>query len=270
MQTESWCAPINSVSDMVDRCKRFFERLRTSAKNDTGVKNGYQGKLLSMCEKYCFTETQSRMGHHNFEFNTPYIVPGWSVDRNEDLPADGFVILISTMNPTLNHARAQHWYDGNVTLTVDHTFKVLLSAALCCLPPLYFADQTTCCLADGQRRSPAYLHQRHRTGPKRTGLNVMGHTRQFVFLLDCAAQVLHVRGHTQQCFVLLVCTVHLFVCWDTHNINFLVLVCTIHLFVCWDTQLVNNIIFWYWSAQYNRSMSWATHTTFGEVCAGCH
>ena len=93
----------NQLSVMVDRCKRFFERFRTSAENDTGVKNGYQGKLLSMCEKYCFTETQSRMGHLNFEFNTPYIVPGWSVDRNEDLPSGGFIILISTMNLALNH-----------------------------------------------------------------------------------------------------------------------------------------------------------------------
>ena len=38
------------------------------------------------------------MGHVNFEFNTPYVVPGWSADRNEDLPAGGFVILITTMN----------------------------------------------------------------------------------------------------------------------------------------------------------------------------
>ena len=66
----------NQLSVMVDRCKRFSERLRTSAENDTGVKNDYQGKLLSMCEKYYFSETISRLGDLNFEVNTPYIVPG--------------------------------------------------------------------------------------------------------------------------------------------------------------------------------------------------
>ena len=40
----------NQLGVMVDRCKRFSERLRTSSENDTGVKNGYQGKLLNMCE----------------------------------------------------------------------------------------------------------------------------------------------------------------------------------------------------------------------------
>jgi hypothetical protein len=33
------------------------------------------------------------------------------------------------MNLALNHARAQHWYAGNVTMAIDHTFKVL---AVCC------------------------------------------------------------------------------------------------------------------------------------------
>ena len=32
----------NQLKVMVDRCKRFTERLRTVASNDTVVKNGYQ------------------------------------------------------------------------------------------------------------------------------------------------------------------------------------------------------------------------------------
>ena len=41
--------------------------------------------------------------------------------------------LISTMNLALNHVHTQHGYDGNVTFAVDHTFKVLQTAA-CTLP----------------------------------------------------------------------------------------------------------------------------------------
>ena len=96
----------DQLSVMVERCKRFPERLRTSAENDTVVKNGYQGKLLSMYEKYGFSETISRLGHQNFDRNTPYIVPGWSTDQKDNLSVDGFVVLISTMNLDLNHARA--------------------------------------------------------------------------------------------------------------------------------------------------------------------
>ena len=37
------------------------------------------------------------------------------------------------MNLALNHVHTQHGYDGNVTFAVDHTFKVLQTAA-CTLP----------------------------------------------------------------------------------------------------------------------------------------
>jgi hypothetical protein len=95
----------NQLGVMVDRCNRFCERYRVSVENDVGVNNGYEDKLLSLCEKYCFSETISRVGHQNFEFNTPYIVPGWSADHNEALTSVGFVVLLSSMNLTLNHDR---------------------------------------------------------------------------------------------------------------------------------------------------------------------
>ena len=214
----------NLLSVMVDRCKRFSERLRTIADNDTVVKNDYQGKLLSMprCEKYCFTETQSRMGHVNFEFNTPYIVPGWSADRNEDLPAGGFVILVSTMNLALNHACAQCWYAGNVTLAVDHTFNVLPSSLCftschhCVLHSILLTSLFSCRWTVTVTRIFASTSS-YQT-KVRTGSNVMGHTRHCVLLLGCTAQVFQLMGHTQQCFGLLVYTVHLLVLWTTNNI----------------------------------------------------
>ena len=115
----------NQMRVMVESCKRFCERLRTSMENDTAVKNGYAGKLLAMCEKYCLKETIARLGHTHFDPHTPYIIPGWSADTDEDAEPGGLVVLLSTMNLALNHARAQHWYAGNVTMAIDHTFKVL-------------------------------------------------------------------------------------------------------------------------------------------------
>ena len=114
----------NQMGVIVERCKRFAERYRKSAENDTGVNSGYEGKLLALYEKYCFAETARRLGHMHFDTNTPYILPGWSSCQDDSLSPGGFVVLISTMNLALNLARAHKWYAGNVTLAVDHTFKV--------------------------------------------------------------------------------------------------------------------------------------------------
>jgi len=116
----------NQMGVVVERCKRFAERFRAAAENDTGVNNGYEGKLLSLCEKYCLPETIARLTHVYFDTNTPYILPGWSANQDESLPSGGFVILLSTMNLALNFARAHNWFAGNVTMAVDHTFKVRL------------------------------------------------------------------------------------------------------------------------------------------------
>ena len=118
----------NQMKVMVEKCKRFCERFRVSIENDTEVKNGYAGKLYALCEKYCFKETVARLGHTNFDTNTPYILPGWSADPDENSEAGGFVVLVSTMNLALNHVRAQRWYAGNVTMAIDHTFKVIPAA----------------------------------------------------------------------------------------------------------------------------------------------
>jgi hypothetical protein len=130
----------NQMGVHVERCKRFAELYRKAAENDTGVNSGYEGKLLrvALCEKYCFVETARRLGHMHFDTNTPYILPGWSASQDDSLPPGGFVVLISTMSLALNLARAHKWYAGNVTLAVDHTFKVTchplpaLSPPVCC------------------------------------------------------------------------------------------------------------------------------------------
>ena len=42
----------NLMDVMVDRCKRWCERTMRPTDNDTCVLVGYEGKLLSICEKY--------------------------------------------------------------------------------------------------------------------------------------------------------------------------------------------------------------------------
>ena len=114
----------NQVSVMVKKCKRYCERLNRGDNLGDDVRSNYEGKLLSVCQKYDLKETSMRLGHAAFTAHTPYIVPGWSANKDEDRPAGGYCILVSTFNLALNHARAQHWFDGDVTLAIDHTFKV--------------------------------------------------------------------------------------------------------------------------------------------------
>ena len=114
----------NQVSVMVKKCKRYCERLNRGDNLGDDVRSNYEGKLLSVCQKYDLKETSMRLGHAAFTAHTPYIVPGWSANKDEDRPAGGYCILVSTFDLALNHARAQHWFDGDVTLAIDHTFKV--------------------------------------------------------------------------------------------------------------------------------------------------
>ena len=88
----------NQMIVMVNRCKCFNERFRVSIENDTSVKNVYAGKLLGLCEKYSFKETVARFRHANFDTNTPYILPGWSCNPDENSEAGGLVVLVSTMD----------------------------------------------------------------------------------------------------------------------------------------------------------------------------
>lgn len=114
----------NKLHVMVDKCKRWAERFLRSCEDGDGIHSNYEGKLLALCQKYSFEATVEKLGIENFTANTPYILPGWSSTAAEDSSAGGFCVLVSTMNLALNHARACAWFAGNVTLAVDHTFKV--------------------------------------------------------------------------------------------------------------------------------------------------
>ena len=120
----------NLLKVMVDKCKRYCERLTRANGIDGSIRHNYEGKLLAVCLKHNFKETARRMGHSLFTSDTPYILPGWSADKDENLAAGGYCILVSTMNLALNHARAQHWSAGNVSMAIDHTYKVILECVL--------------------------------------------------------------------------------------------------------------------------------------------
>ena len=116
---------------------------------------GYEGKLMSICEKYCYSESARRLGHKNFDRNTSYILTGWSAKGDTDNnPDGGLCILVSTMNLVLNHVRANlgSHFQGD---------------------PVYLCPFPTPCLsltvmmlgADGQEWTPPYLHQYYHSRP---------------------------------------------------------------------------------------------------------
>jgi hypothetical protein len=124
----------NQLGVMVNKCKRYAERLLRANTLADGIRNNYEGKLLAMCEQYDFKETAKRMGHAHFTAHTPYILPGWSADNDDTHAAGGYCILVTTMNLALNLARAHHWFAGKVTMALDHTFKVIPSIFVCHCP----------------------------------------------------------------------------------------------------------------------------------------
>jgi hypothetical protein len=124
----------NQLGVMINKCKRYAERLLRANSLADGIRNNYEGKLLAMCEQYDFKETAKRMGHAHFTPHTPYILPGWSADKDDTHAAGGYCILVTTMNLALNLARAQHWFAGKVTMALDHTFKVIPSIFVCHCP----------------------------------------------------------------------------------------------------------------------------------------
>ena len=124
----------NQLGVMINKCKRYAERLLRANSLADGIRNNYEGKLLALCEQYDFKETAKRMGHAYFTPHTPYILPGWSADKDDTHAAGGYCILVTTMNLALNLARAQHWFAGKVTMALDHTFKVIPSIFVCHCP----------------------------------------------------------------------------------------------------------------------------------------
>jgi hypothetical protein len=110
---------------MAQKCKRFNEHHLCTHNSDGEIKTGYEGKLLALCNRYALGATAEFHGPTGFTLHTSYIIAGWSASSAADQESGGLCVLITTFNLALNFARALKWYNGRVTLAIDHTHKVL-------------------------------------------------------------------------------------------------------------------------------------------------
>jgi hypothetical protein len=66
----------------------------------------------------------ARLGELHFDADTSYIISGWSASEDRQAAAGGMCVMITTINLSLNYARAMRWNKGNATLALDHTYKM--------------------------------------------------------------------------------------------------------------------------------------------------
>jgi hypothetical protein len=79
----------NQLRVMVDRCKRYCERLMRANGLDDSIRHNYEGKLLAVCQKHDFKETARRMGHAHFtSTHHTFCLVGLQTKMKIMLPAD--------------------------------------------------------------------------------------------------------------------------------------------------------------------------------------
>lgn len=123
------------LKKMVKSCKRYAEAKIKSMDIDMDACSSYpEAKLHALCQKYSLSATVARLGQTHFDHHTSYVIPGWSAISDRQLPAGGMCVMITTFNLILNYSRAAKWFDGNVTLALDHTYKVTSMRAHASLP----------------------------------------------------------------------------------------------------------------------------------------
>jgi hypothetical protein len=116
---------VDRLKAMVKACKRFCMSKISRMDKDVDVSGNYpQAQLLALCQKYCLRATVARLGELHFDADTSYIIPGWSASEDREAAAGGMCVMITTMNLALNYARTMRWNKGNVTLALDHTYKM--------------------------------------------------------------------------------------------------------------------------------------------------
>ena len=118
----------NQLNVMADKCKRHCENKNRTGFADRDINIGYDGQLLSLCHQFGLGAVAKHNGAAGFSCHTTYIIPGWRVGGyGIGGPSGGsgeLCILVSSFNLALNLSRATRWYNGRVTLAIDHTFKV--------------------------------------------------------------------------------------------------------------------------------------------------
>jgi hypothetical protein len=76
-----------------------------------------------MCAKMSLSAQRLELGVE-FTSDSPYLVPGFLTHEDSKNEVGGLCLLFTTFHLALNYVRAAHWFQGQVTLAFDHTFKM--------------------------------------------------------------------------------------------------------------------------------------------------
>jgi hypothetical protein len=111
----------DTFQKMLVACKRYATSCKTFV--NPNINKGYSGQLVDMCAKMSLSAQRHELGV-DFTPDSPYLVPGFLALEDSTNEAGGLCLLFTTFHLALNYVRAAHWFQGQVTLAFDHTFKM--------------------------------------------------------------------------------------------------------------------------------------------------
>jgi hypothetical protein len=111
----------DTFQKMLVACKRYATSCKTFV--NPNINKGYSGQLVDMCAKMSLSAQRHELGV-DFTPDSPYLVPGFLALEDSKNEAGGLCLLFTTFHLALNYVRAAHWFQGQVTLAFDHTFKM--------------------------------------------------------------------------------------------------------------------------------------------------
>jgi hypothetical protein len=111
----------DTFQKMLVACKRYARSCKAFV--NPNINKGYSGQLVDMCAKMSLSAQRHELGV-DFTPDSPYLVPGFLALEDSKNEAGGLCLLFTTFHLALNYVRAAHWFQGQVTLAFDHTFKM--------------------------------------------------------------------------------------------------------------------------------------------------
>ena len=111
----------DTFQKMLVACKRYARSCKAFV--NPNINKGYSGQLVDMCAKMSLSAQRHELGV-DFTPDSPYLVPGFLALEDSKNEAGGLGLLFTTFHLALNYVPAAHWFQGQVTLAFDHTFKM--------------------------------------------------------------------------------------------------------------------------------------------------
>ena len=111
----------DTFQKMLVACKRYARSCKAFV--NPNINKGYSGQLVDMCAKMSLSAQRHELGV-DFTPDSPYLVPGFLALEDSKNEAGGLCLLFTTFHLALNYVPAAHWFQGQVTLAFDHTFKM--------------------------------------------------------------------------------------------------------------------------------------------------